>query len=186
MASKGPPAARPAAAPGTVIGIVRTLWNAEIVGSLFDAAVAELLACGVARASIVALDVPGAFELPAGAQRVVAGGFGGLTSGMYNAAAPQQPCAVIALGCLVKGDTQHFEYIAGAASHGLMDVGLKYGVPVVFGVLTVNTEEQARVRAGLGGGDGGAHAEAHRNHGTEWAQTAVRMAALEVRPLPPA
>lgn len=168
MATKGPPTARPVARPDTVVGIARTLWNAEVVGSLYAAAVAELLACGVALENIYTVDVPGAFELPHAAQRLA----------RLLKARGDPPRAVIALGCLIKGDTQHFEYIAGAASHGLMDVSLKEGAPVVFGVLTVNSEEQARVRAGLGGADGGAHAEAHRNHGTEWAQTAVRMSAL--------
>ena len=78
--------------------------------------------------------------------------------------------AIIAIGCLIKGETMHFEYIADAVSHGLMKVQLESQVPVVFGLLTVLTEEQGLARAGLG--DSG---KAH-NHGLDWGSAAVELA----------
>ena len=81
--------------------------------------------------------------------------------------------AVIAIGCLIKGETMHFEYIAEATSHGLMDVQLKTGTPVVFGVLTCLTDEQALARAGL--------TPNGHNHGYDWAITAIEMANLGKR-----
>ena len=74
--------------------------------------------------------------------------------------------AVVAIGCLIKGETMHFEYIAETVSRGLMRVQLDAGVPIVFGVLTVLKEEQARKRAGLDGGE---------NHGESWGQAAVEL-----------
>src|SRR5215469_5946461 len=84
--------------------------------------------------------------------------------------------AIIAIGCLIKGETMHFEYIAEAVSHGLMRVQLEAQVPVVFGVLTVLDEKQALMRAGVGGagesGTGEARKEGH-NHGLDWGSVAV-------------
>lgn len=82
--------------------------------------------------------------------------------------------AIISIGVLVKGSTQHFEYIAGAATDGLMRVSLDENLPVVFGVLTCNTEEQARSRAGLV--EGGLE-----NHGPSWAESAVELANLSTK-----
>ncbi len=101
--------------------------------------------------------VPGAFELPLAAKRAA-----------ESVATPFD--AIICIGCLIKGETMHFEYICEAVSQGVMRVGLDANVPVVFGVLAVLNEAQARARAGLGDG-------AH-NHGVEWAQSAVKMARL--------
>lgn len=85
---------------------------------------------------------------------------------------PSQPFdAVIAIGVLIKGETMHFEYISDTVSHGLMRVQLDTGVPVVFGVLTALTENQALVRAGIGKGDDKGH-----NHGEDWGLAAVEMA----------
>jgi len=78
--------------------------------------------------------------------------------------------AVIAIGVLIKGSTMHFEYISDAVTHGLMKVQLDTGVPVIFGVLTALTEEQALERAGLGPGENQGH-----NHGIDWASAAVEM-----------
>ena len=84
---------------------------------------------------------------------------------------PQQPFdAVIAIGTLIKGSTMHFEYISDAVTHALMKVQLETGVPVIFGVLTALTEEQALERAGLGLGDDRGH-----NHGEDWGLAAVEM-----------
>jgi 6,7-dimethyl-8-ribityllumazine synthase len=85
---------------------------------------------------------------------------------------PSQPFdAVIAIGALIKGDTMHFEYISDTVSHGLMRVQLDTGVPVIFGVLTVLTQDQALVRAGLAIGTDKGH-----NHGEDWGLAAVEMA----------
>ncbi|KAF4688309.1 lumazine synthase [Perkinsus olseni] len=76
--------------------------------------------------------------------------------------------AVIALGCLIKGETMHFEYISEAVTHGLMRLGLDYKKPVIYGVLTVMNEEQAKARCGLLGDS------VHHNEAREWAKTAIR------------
>lgn len=96
--------------------------------------------------------------------------------GEDNAREQQQPSsqpfdAVIAIGVLIKGETMHFEYIADAVSHGLMRVQLDSGVPVVFGLLTVLTEEQGLARAGMNGG---------HNHGEDWGNAAVELASKRV------
>jgi 6,7-dimethyl-8-ribityllumazine synthase len=84
---------------------------------------------------------------------------------------PQQPFdAVIAIGTLIKGSTMHFEYISDTVTHALMEVQLETGVPVIFGVLTALTEEQALERAGLGTGENKGH-----NHGEDWGFAAVEM-----------
>lgn len=97
--------------------------------------------------------VPGAFEIPVAARQLA-------VSGEYD--------AVIALGCLIKGETMHFEYIAAAAAQGIMDVSTTTGVPVAFGVLTAMTDEQAEARAGAG----------PDNKGREAALAAIEMATL--------
>jgi len=108
------------------------------------------------------MQVPGSYELPLAARLL-------LDTGRVD--------AVIAIGCLIKGETMHFEYICEAVSQGIMRLNLESRVPVIFGVLACLTEEQARARAGLSG--------SHGNHGKEWAQTALKMALLR-RALAPA
>ncbi len=176
------------------VAIVHTEWNESIIASLLQGAKTELLASGVQAENISVftvsqrgdvdwsgrqrpriathplqlpvLQVPGAYELPMGAQLAI--GHAGRMRRPFD--------AVICLGCLIKGDTMHFEYIADAVSQGIMRVGLDTGVPVIFGVLTVLTLEQALVRAGLG--KDGAPETGHHNHGIEWAQTALKLAAM--------
>ena len=90
---------------------------------------------------------------------------------------PSQPLdAVIAIGVLIKGSTMHFEYISESVSHALMRVGLDTGVPVIFGVLTALTDDQALERAGIGRGESKGH-----NHGEDWASAAVEMASSSRR-----
>lgn len=90
-------------------------------------------------------------------------------AGSGNSTSPKKPFdAIIAIGVLIKGATMHFEYIADAVSHGLMRVQLDSGVPVIFGLLTVLTEEQGLERAGLG--SSGMH-----NHGEDWGSAAVEL-----------
>ncbi|KAF1787942.1 hypothetical protein PC129_g19109 [Phytophthora cactorum] len=140
---------------GLRVAIVHAKWNAEVVNSLVSAAKTELLRAGVAESDIVIAEVSGAYELPYAASRVIAS---------------QKLDAVICVGTLIKGGTMHFEYICEAVSQGIMRVQLDTGVPVLFGVLTVLNEEQAKERAGL--------SDKGHNHGTEWAQTAIEMGRL--------
>lgn len=137
--------------------IVHTRWNSEIVDPLVQGALESLAKYGVSRDSIVVRDVPGAFELPGAAQRII-----NQQQGAFDAA--------ICVGVLIKGSTMHFEYIADAVSHGIMRVGLDTGVPTIFGVLTCLTDDQAKQRAGIGK-DG-------HNHGIDWGSAAVEMALL--------
>jgi len=117
---------------------------------------AELTALGIDDADIATFSVPGAFELAQAAQRLAAsGGWAG----------------VVCLGCLIRGETPHFDYIARAAADGIMRAAQSTGVPVAFGVLTTNTAEEALARAG----DGAA------NKGRESARAAWEMAQLYVR-----
>jgi 6,7-dimethyl-8-ribityllumazine synthase len=94
-----------------------------------------------------------------------------LTSSGDSAASKAPFDAVIAIGVLIKGETMHFEYIAESVSHGLMRVQLDNGVPLIFGLLTVLNEEQAKARAGIAGANGD---EGH-NHGLDWGSAAVEM-----------
>lgn len=115
------------------IGIVVARWNEEITHALLQGAISALEGAGINRRSIRIREVPGSFELPLAAQRY---------------AAQRNVSGVIAIGCLIKGDTPHFEYISEAAAHGIMDVCLKFNKPVIFGVLTTLTRQQALDRAG--------------------------------------
>ncbi|KAL2913519.1 lumazine synthase [Polyrhizophydium stewartii] len=142
---------------------LHTRWNAEIVARLVAGTTDTLASLGVAPGHIDVVDVPGAFELPFAAQQL-----------LRAAAARGAPyAACVAIGVLIKGSTMHFEYISDAACHGLMDVGLRTGFPVILGVLTCLTEEQARERAGAGADPARSH-----NHGIDWAVSAVEMALL--------
>lgn len=136
---------------GLTIGIVAARYNQDIVDAMLDAAVNRLKELGATADPV--LSVPGSFELPSAAQAL---------------ADKREVDAVVALGCVIKGETAHFEYVAGAAAQGLMDVALESGVPVAFGLLTTYDEAQARARI---------------DKGAEAAETAVEMANLlrEVR-----
>ncbi|KAJ2002752.1 lumazine synthase [Coemansia thaxteri] len=140
--------------------IVHTRWNSQIVDPLVEGAMTTLQQkYNVKLENIHVRDVPGAFELPSAAQRLLNN-----SSITFDAA--------ICIGVLIKGSTMHFEYIADAVSHGIMRVGLDTGIPVVFGVLTCLTDEQALQRAGVGSGS--------HNHGTDWGSAAVEMALLKL------
>jgi len=128
----GAPEAQVVDASGLTLGIVATTWHAEITDSLLDRAVAAALACGVERPTVVR--APGAVELPVVAQALT-----------------ERHDAVVALGVVVRGGTPHFEYVCDAVTAGLTRVALDAGKPVGNGVLTCDTEEQARERAGLPG-----------------------------------
>lgn len=138
---------------------VHTRWNLPIVMSLVDGAKAELLSkFKVKSDNLTVTAVPGSYELPFACQAHIG-------TGKYD--------AVIAVGVLIKGGTMHFEYIAESVSHGLMRTQLDSKVPVIFGVLTCLTEDQAKVRAGIPVGADNGH-----NHGLDWAAAAVEMALL--------
>ena len=134
-------------------GIVLSEWNAEITHSLYEACYDTLIKHGAKADKIHTVQVPGAFELPSAAKML----------GSYH-----NPDAVICLGCVIKGETKHDEYINNAVASGLVNLGMVMGKPVIYGVLTPNTEEQAKDRAG----------GKHGNKGVEAAITALRMAGL--------
>src|SRR3989338_1063833 len=115
------------------IGIAVADFNSDITGQLLKGALKELRTSGVSKKDIALRHVPGSFELPLACQKLA-------ETGEYD--------ALIALGCVIKGGTDHYRYIAGEAARGIMDVMLKYSVPIGFGVLTTDTLAQARERAG--------------------------------------
>ncbi|KAH6636744.1 6,7-dimethyl-8-ribityllumazine synthase [Chaetomium tenue] len=169
------------------IGIVHARWNDTIIDPLLAGTKAKLAACGVKESNIVVQTVPGSWELPIAVQRLYAasqvqsssagsGGSAGdllgsstvdLTSLPAASASTGPFDAIIAIGVLIKGETMHFEYISGSVSDGLMRVSLDTGVPVIFGVLTVLNDQQAKARAGL--------IEGSHNHGEDWGLAAVEM-----------
>ena len=140
-------------ATGYRFAIIVSRFNEEITEGLLTGARAALESAQVRADDITLVRVPGAFEIPVAARRLA-------ETGRFD--------AIICLGCVIKGDTMHFEYIASAVSQGIMDVGTATGIPVAFGVLTTLTDEQAAVRAAPGG----------ENKGREAALAAVEMATL--------
>ena len=143
-------------AQGRKVAVIAARFNDFIVSSLLKGATASWLEHGGAAEDLLVARVPGAFELPVVARKLAA-------SGRWD--------AVIALGCVIRGDTPHFEYVAGECARGLNLVALETGVPVVFGVLTVETVEQALERA----------ATTEGNKGGESMDTALEMADLLAR-----
>ncbi len=135
-------------------GIVVAEWNAPITHALYEGCYDTLIKHGAQPANIHVIQVPGSFELPAGAR---------MLHGQKN------PDAVICLGCVIRGETSHHEYINQAVAHGLVNLSLATGKAFLFGVLTTDNEQQARDRAG----------GKHGNKGVEAAVAAIRMAALK-------
>jgi 6,7-dimethyl-8-ribityllumazine synthase len=135
------------------VGIAVSRFNGEITTLLLEGALAELEEAGVARDSIDVIMVPGAFELPLGAMAL---------------AKTRRYSCVVALGCVIRGETPHFDYVAAEAASGLQLAGLETGVPVAFGLLTCDTRAQAEARAG---GERG-------NKGAEAARSALEMAGV--------
>jgi len=121
---------------GRSVGIVVARFNSEISNGLLQSALEALAGAGVQQDRITVMPVPGAFELPIGAMRLA-------KTRWYS--------CVIALGCVIRGETPHFDFVATEAASGLQLAGLETGVPVSFGVLTVDTLEQAEARIGKGG-----------------------------------
>ncbi len=135
-------------------GIVVAEWNAHITHAMYEACHSTLLKHGALEENIHTLQVPGSFELPAGA-RILAG--------------QHIVDAVICLGCVIKGETNHDEYISNAVANGLVNLSIASGRPYIFGLITTNNEQQALDRAG----------GKHGNKGVEAAVAAIRMAALK-------
>lgn len=134
-------------------GIVVAEWNDEITEPLYEGAFETLLKHGIPKSNIIRTNVPGTFELSLGGQWL---------------AQKDSIDAVICLGCVIQGETRHFDFICQAVAAGITDVNLKYNKPVIFGVLTTDNKEQAFDRAG----------GKHGNKGDEAAITALKMLAL--------
>jgi 6,7-dimethyl-8-ribityllumazine synthase len=117
------------------VGVVVSRFNGEVSNKLLSSALEALAAAGVSEERITVMPVPGAFELPFGAMAL---------------AKTRRYSCIVALGCVVRGETPHFEYVAGEAASGLQLAGLETGVPVAFGVLTVDTAKQAEARLDKG------------------------------------
>jgi 6,7-dimethyl-8-ribityllumazine synthase len=135
------------------IAIVVSRFNDFVTDRLLEGAQAGLREAGLGEADVEVLRVPGAFEIPMAAQRIAETG---------------QVAAVVCLGCLIKGATPHFEYISSACAHGITAAAASTGVPMAFGVLTVNSAEEALERAAPG----------PANKGREAADAAIEMARL--------
>ncbi len=131
--------------------VIVSRFNETVTGSLRDAATAALAEAGAAGVQV--LSVPGAFEIPQAARAAA-------ESGRFD--------AIVCLGCVIRGETPHFEYIASAVAHGITDAAGDTGIPMAFGVLTTDTMEQATARSGPG----------PDNQGREAAAAAIEMAAL--------
>ena len=138
---------------GMRFGIVVSDYNPEVTHQLLESCLSTLVECGAKQKDISVAHVPGAFELPAG---------------VHMLASSRKFDALICLGCVIKGETQHDEYINHAVAGGITQLSLLIGAPVIYGVLTTNNLKQAKERAG----------GKHGNKGVEAADTAIRMVAL--------
>lgn len=139
--------------------VVVSRFNEAITRSLRDAAVGALTAAGAKPEHVQVFDVPGAYEIPQAARAAA-------EAGSFD--------AIVCLGCVIRGDTPHFDYISSAVAHGIMEAAGETGVPMAFGVLTTDTLAQAQARAGTG----------DDNKGREAAAAAIEMAALYKRLTP--
>jgi len=136
---------------GFRFGIVAAEWNSEITHALYTGAYESLLKHGVTETDIFTYNVPGSFELTSGADLLLKN---------------LKLDAVICLGCVIQGETRHFDFICNAVANGISNVSIKYNKPVIFGVLTTDNQQQAIDRAG----------GKHGNKGDEAAVTAIKMA----------
>jgi 6,7-dimethyl-8-ribityllumazine synthase len=134
-------------------GIVVSEWNPAITEGLFSGAEAALLDCGALSNDIIRWNVPGSFELIYGAKKMIE---------------TQNVDAIITIGCVIKGETMHFEFVCDGVTQGVKELNIKYDVPVIFCLLTDNNEQQSIDRSG----------GIHGNKGTEAAIAALKMAYL--------
>lgn len=139
---------------GMKFGIVVSEWNEEITGSMAKAATDTLVGNGVSPKNILIKSVPGTFELTLGAQLV---------------AENTEVDAIICIGCVIQGETKHFDFICQGVTYGITQLNIDFGIPFIFGVLTTNTLQQAKDRSG----------GKHGNKGVEAAITALKMVALQ-------
>jgi len=137
------------------IGIVVSEWNTDITSNLLKGAKQTLLDAGVEEDNIVVKNVPGAFELPLGCQLLLE--------------SDEEIDGVIAIGCVIQGDTKHFDFVCNGATQGLMHVNLEYNTPVSFCLLTDNTKQQSIDRSG----------GKHGNKGIECAVACLKIVALQ-------
>mgnify|MGYP000138534758 CR=1 FL=1 len=135
-------------------GIVVSEWNADITKNLEKGAIETLLDCGAEKENIISWDVPGSFELVFGCKKMIE---------------TQQLDAIIAIGTVIQGETKHFDFVCESVTQGIVNLNIKYNVPVIFCVLTDNTKQQSMDRSGgkLG------------NKGVECAVAAIKMAVLK-------
>ncbi len=145
--------APPQGAAGFRFAVLVSRFNEPITGALREGAQAALREAGVAESDVETMSVPGAYELPQAARAVA-------ETGRFD--------AILCLGCVIRGETPHFEYISAAAANGVMAAAGETGIPMAFGVLTTDTEAQAQERAGPGAD----------NKGREAAAAAIEMALL--------
>ncbi|HOY39866.1 MAG: 6,7-dimethyl-8-ribityllumazine synthase [Bacteroidales bacterium] len=138
------------------IGIVVSKWNSEITDKLLAGAIQTLTEKGISEDCIKVEFVPGSFEIPLAAQWLIE------TYGCDS---------VICLGCVIQGETRHFDFICNSVANGIMDLNLKFGIPVIFGVLTTNNMHQAIDRSG----------GKYGNKGIEAASTAISMISLKFK-----
>ena len=138
------------------ISVVHSEWNEEITHRLLSGCLQSLKDMGVEEKNITSISVPGSFELPMGAQMLIE-------------STDPKPNAVICLGCVIRGETSHFDFVSQSVASGVKDVGLKFSIPVIFGVLTDDNKTQSLDRSG----------GKHGNKGEEAAVSAVRMALLQ-------
>ncbi|MFO7789233.1 MAG: 6,7-dimethyl-8-ribityllumazine synthase [Bacteroidota bacterium] len=135
------------------IGILTADWNPDITHALRDAAIDSLNKAGIKNTNIISKSVPGSFELVSGAKMM---------------AEQTSVNAVICLGCIIQGETRHFDFVAAGVTDGLRELNIRYNIPFIFGVLTTNNQQQALDRAG----------GKHGNKGSEAAAAALHMIQL--------
>ncbi|MBT8185383.1 MAG: 6,7-dimethyl-8-ribityllumazine synthase [Eudoraea sp.] len=134
-------------------GIVVSEWNPEITEGLFNGAKSVLIDCGASEDNILRWNVPGSFELVYGCKKM---------------ATDKKPDAVIAIGSVIRGETEHFHFVCSAATQGIKDLNVQMDTPIIFCVLTDDNIDQARARSG----------GKHGNKGAEAAIAAIKMAFL--------
>lgn len=142
------------------VGIIHARWNKVVIDALVNGAINRLKSLGVKEENIIIETVPGSYELPWGTKRFI--------DRQTSKNAPLD--VVIPIGVLIKGSTMHFEYISDSVTKALMNLQEKVGIPVIFGLLTCLTEQQAMARAGID------ESKSMHNHGEDWGAAAVEMA----------
>ncbi|SCW03816.1 LAFE_0G18844g1_1 [Lachancea fermentati] len=142
------------------VGIIHARWNKVVIDALVNGAINRLKSLGVKEENIIIETVPGSYELPWGTKRFI--------DSQASKNAPLD--VVIPIGVLIKGSTMHFEYISDSVTKALMSLQEKVGIPVIFGLLTCLTEQQAMARAGID------ESKSMHNHGEDWGAAAVEMA----------